>query len=740
MTDRSAAAEVNQLMKPESLTFDDVGEWSPKNVEALNDLLRALRRKKNFGLFFVQCNPAQSQRIIGEIQENLSRKRLVKFELNRDSETLYDELIQSYDNQSFEIACITGVEQAMYRYEDTQRLAGWTSEEIYNYSWKGLPPLLSHLNRQREAFEEHLPISLVFLVPSFVIDYFVQRAPDFFDWRSGFFKLEDTFEDEQKSLNKLMNKDYDEYISLTPEERVERVLDIKDKILQNKIIDCEKRSDLLREQGRLFESGGDIVRALDCYERALFESSNNYKAWHNKGKLLHDSERFEEAIECYENILELKPDFHFAWAARGVAYLNLKKYELASHDFERFLELQPQFGSFWIIQGALLFKLKKYVDAIEKIDYGLFKSASELQFDNCYAWTTRGDAFLELERFKEAIGSYDQAIKIQPEYYAAWRGRGDALKNLEFQKEAIESYDRALEIKPELHYLWAKKGSLHLVLGEYNEVLRSCNKALEIKPDLYDCLGLLGAAHNELGQHEEAIKCFDDALTIRPDFFAGIRGKGIALYSLGNHQAALNCFKELVQICPEDKHDLNNLGFLTLSRYSYGLKAVLGKPLLIRIPLGFSILQFPASSKIDQINCQDALEFFDAALKIDPKLTLAWANISFPAYYLGRHQDALKYCDRALELDSKNKEAMNDVIYSNQGSILLQLHNPVYSLNAFDTALTLNHRLDEAWIGKGTALSQLKRYDEAIHSFTQALHLNHPLAQANLDSLQDCIY
>lgn len=180
--------------------------------ETMSDLLRALRRKKGFGLFFVQCNPVQAENAIKDICSRFSRKRVETFELSRQSETLYGELADCYQNEEFDIACITGVEQALLNYEDTQKLAGWNREEVYSYSWKGVPPLLSHLNRQREAFESSFPIALVFFVPGFVIDYFVQRALDFFDWRSGFFKFSENFEELQKASQELIDKDFQEYL------------------------------------------------------------------------------------------------------------------------------------------------------------------------------------------------------------------------------------------------------------------------------------------------------------------------------------------------------------------------------------------------------------------------------------------------------------------------------------------------------------------------------------------------
>jgi len=205
-------------------------------------------------------------------------------------------------------------------------------------------------------------------------------------------------------------------------------------------------------------------------------------------------------------------------------------------------------------------------------------------------------------------------------------------------------------------------------------------------------------------------------------------------YELGRHQEASDCFAKVAKTKLSDRDVWNNQGYLALAQYSYGLQPIFNKPLLIRQFQDCSDSQ--KTTEVDLERCQKALEFFDTALKIDPKYNLVWANRSFPAYYLQQYQTALQSCDKALELDPDNEEEMNEVVYSNRGCILLQLHNPIAALQDFTTALEIDPQLDEAWIGQGTALYYLGRYAEALHSFTQALNLNHPLAQTNLNLTQ----
>ena len=461
--------------------FDDVYSQNQDELEAFADLRRALRRKKGFGLFFVECgNPTQMEGVIRRIKESFPQKNILRYELSRESETLYEELLESYQKDKIDIACITGFEQVLYGYEDTKRLAGWSSGEIYHHSWKGVPPLLSRLNRQRESFKANLPIALVFLVRSFVIDYFVQRAPDFFDWRSGLFKFSENSQDLQQSSQELVDRDYAEYKSLTPEERIEKILEIKEKIRQTEPSDCQQLSDLLREQGRLFRSNGDNFQALDCYERSLKVNPNNHKSWNDQGNALQNLERYEEAIASFDRAIEINPDFHFAWLLKGDALRDLERYEEAITSYDCAIEINSGDDYAWLFRGRALRQLEQYEEAIASFD-----RAIEISPDDDFAWLNRGHALRQLERYEEAITSYDRAIEINSGDDHAWLNRGDALRDLGRYEEAITSYDRVIEINPNNDFAWFLKGNVLWNLRRYKEAITSFKRAIEINPKYY---------------------------------------------------------------------------------------------------------------------------------------------------------------------------------------------------------------------------------------------------------------
>jgi hypothetical protein len=157
----------------------DLPDSSP--AEDYQALLRALDRTAGFGLFFVRCSELEEVAIIAQLQRDLAHKRWVQLQLQEPVRDFYRKVEQLPNREQIDVVCIQGLHHSIYEYEDAKRLSGWTSKDIHSYSWKGVPPVLSNINQQRERFRDNFPFCLVFFVPYFILQYFPHRAPDFFD-------------------------------------------------------------------------------------------------------------------------------------------------------------------------------------------------------------------------------------------------------------------------------------------------------------------------------------------------------------------------------------------------------------------------------------------------------------------------------------------------------------------------------------------------------------------------------
>jgi tetratricopeptide (TPR) repeat protein len=61
----------------------------------------------------------------------------------------------------------------------------------------------------------------------------------------------------------------------------------------------------------------------------------------------------------------------------------------------------------------------------------------------------RGVTLNELNRYEEALASYDKAISLKPDYHEAWMNRGVSFSKLNRYEEALVAYDKAISIEPD---------------------------------------------------------------------------------------------------------------------------------------------------------------------------------------------------------------------------------------------------------------------------------------------------
>jgi tetratricopeptide (TPR) repeat protein len=376
-------------MTSDSTDWDEDLPADPE--EEYQDFVRTLKRKEGFGLLFVRCTPRESEQLIEKVKEDIPKKKIEVLRLKESIDNLYD-IIEHLPNRDYiNILFIKGLEYSLYEYEK-DRLND--NSDRYSYSWKSVPRLLSHLNQQRERFRDNFKICFVFVLPLFSIKYFIHRAPDFFDWRSGLFEL---------------SQKYQDFLATQL-------------LLQENHQAVTQKAKLLIHQGDILLSENEFEEAYDRYKQALELTSNDFHSWSNRGKALYELGNYEGAIDCYDKAIERKADFHEAWHNRGNALYKLGYYEESIFSYDKALDLKGDFYEAWSNRGNSLAKLGRYEEAVEN-----YNKALKIQDDNPITWYNQGNALYELGRYEEAIASYDKALKIQPNYKDAQNQRRSVL-------------------------------------------------------------------------------------------------------------------------------------------------------------------------------------------------------------------------------------------------------------------------------------------------------------------------
>lgn len=178
---------------------------------------------------------------------------------------------------------------------------------------------------------------------------------------------------------------------------------------------------------------------------------------YNRGKGLNDSGDYEGAIAAFDEVLKIQPDLPEALVDKGFAFGQLKEHLQKFSACDRAVDVSPEFIEAWICRGSALADIQRFDEAIADYD-----EAIELYFEvykdnpnvdaqvylKAYlrAVYNKGEALVNLERYREAIEASEEVLGNNSSHFLAWTQKCRALHRLKQYQEALESCDKALAI------------------------------------------------------------------------------------------------------------------------------------------------------------------------------------------------------------------------------------------------------------------------------------------------------
>jgi tetratricopeptide (TPR) repeat protein len=179
-------------------------------------------------------------------------------------------------------------------------------------------------------------------------------------------------------------------------------------------------------------------------------------------------------------------------------------------------------------------------------------------------------------RFREAIASFQRALKINPNYTEAslnlaltYNEVGEYQKGQELLTQARQTTTRESTTgllddvaRAKLANMHADIADVYRSLGEYSEGIDEYRKALGLKPNFPDIRTKLGISLREWGRLEEAIKEFEQVKSLHPAYSPAGINLGIAFYSLGDLERARAEWEEVLKYNPNHPAAKFYLGLL----------------------------------------------------------------------------------------------------------------------------------------------------------------------------------
>jgi tetratricopeptide (TPR) repeat protein len=189
-------------------------------------------------------------------------------------------------------------------------------------------------------------------------------------------------------------------------------------------------------------------------------------------------------------------------------YIENGDFEHALEISEELVKIRGQAGD-WIIQGACFLPVNRFEEALAS-----FEEAIKMEPENLLAWMFHSSILKELKSYEAALTSLNKAIELAPDKADLWIGKGDLLKELGLLEDGLVSYNKAIELNPQnARALMSKIKILHSQ-GRFKDMLEPLDAIIKITPENSEVWVVQGSAFLQLELYEDAILSWDKAIEL----------------------------------------------------------------------------------------------------------------------------------------------------------------------------------------------------------------------------------
>lgn len=178
-------------------------------------------------------------------------------------------------------------------------------------------------------------------------------------------------------------------------------------------------------------------------------------------------------------------------------------------------------------------------------------------------------------------------------------------------------------------------GRALLLINRINEAIAELSLAVSLDPRLGEANNLLGLAYDRKGMGERAKESYEKAVSIEEDAQT-LNNLGFSLYQNGNYKAAIDRLKRAARLAPGDQRILNNLALAQsrLGKYDDAFKSFARAG-------GEVAGHMNVATMLERANRdEEAIKHYEAALRVQPKSSIALRRVSELYQRVGRIADA----------------------------------------------------------------------------------------------------
>lgn len=373
---------------------------------------------------------------------------------------------------------------------------------------------------------------------------------------------------------------------------------------------------------------GSVMLAWDRPTMKMFykNMSNDVSifSYNTVGKFLEKFKMYDSAEKVYNDAVSKTTKSEYFYNKMGDLALRNKNVDKTLECYRKVLEANPLNRSV-LVKLATILQTYYPENTEEAID--CYEKLLEFDVDTAQIYYELGHLYMSKEDKLNSVSAFKLAVDRDPENPFFNNSLGYAYAKAELYDDAIEHYQKAISLNPDPEWtsiVCQALGSIYAEnKGNVEAAVSTYQAGIILDPKNYDLYIALGDIYMADYDLDQAIRSYCDAITLNPDDARAYSKAGIALWEKDYLEEALVAYHKAVELSPENEYAQNNLGILYLD----GLA-----------------------------DAEEALEYFEEAIALNPNYTLAYFNAGRASQEMGFTNDAANYYQMAIDLNRLTNE------------------------------------------------------------------------------------
>ncbi len=237
---------------------------------------------------------------------------------------------------------------------------------------------------------------------------------------------------------------------------------------------------------------------------------------------------WENEVSVFRDCVEKQPE-------SPLCHCNLAYGELLNHQYERSikhytetLRLDPTYVEAYNGRGQAYLMLKRYEEALADFD-----KAIEAGIVTPRLFLNRAKCLVTLNRFAEALPDLNRSLELEPNHPETYFFKGLAESRTGNPEQALRDFAKALEINPTYLDVRVNRALVLANLKRYEEAIADYTAALEADASIAMAWNNRAAAHMMLGQYDKALSDVNQALALNPNYAIAYRTRANIYRNMG---------------------------------------------------------------------------------------------------------------------------------------------------------------------------------------------------------------